>query len=712
MTHDAQAPIEQFVARQLGRVPWAPVLAALVIATSVSLVHRGHQQSIDEAHRQAGLYTRVLAEHTARAFQAVDLLSDVAIERTAAMSTHGHDGADLQRALSELTMGQPLVRSLSVVSDAGLVLASSQPQTQGLHLAPLASLNWTQPLTLAAGRDLVDARADLGASRQRVLLAAHRLPAAEGVPPRWLLVALNHDHLSTQHELILDSPDWSSAVVALDGRVLAATSNFAAEPGARLAAWARDEVAERGLLDAPQRSQTANLGAWRLTRQFPLRVQVEIAQAQALADWQAQAQLIAMTAAASLAALWGVAAFARRSSRIRQLAEAESRKARQQLREQFEITEQLVDAMAVPVFLTDLAGNLLLTNLAWIRLMGLDQHGLGLEAEHRRDKAIDTLLSQGIDQVLQGGLAQWPLDLLTAHGGVRETEVTKVALRGQGDAVTGIIGTVIEVTHLKQAVRATETARQAAEELASTRAQFVANVTHELRTPLQSILGFAELGSDRADEQARFRAMFLRIHQAGTRMLRLVDDLLDMSRIGSTVGSVRLKPGPLAAPVLAVVDELRPLAAKNGILLQVAMDSALQHTQCALDATRIQQVVRNLLANALRFAPEGSTVTTQLEVGHGTALVSVSDRGPGVPEAELESIFAPFVQSSRTQDGSGGTGLGLAISRKIMQAHNGFISAANRPQGGAVFRLGLPLAAASLANDAAAEVPGADAVDA
>ena len=70
MTHDAQAPIEQFVATQLGRVPWAPVLAALVIAGSASLVHRGHQQAIDEAQRQAALYTRVLAEHTARAFQA------------------------------------------------------------------------------------------------------------------------------------------------------------------------------------------------------------------------------------------------------------------------------------------------------------------------------------------------------------------------------------------------------------------------------------------------------------------------------------------------------------------------------------------------------------------------------------------------------------------------------------------------------------------
>jgi signal transduction histidine kinase len=105
-------------------------------------------------------------------------------------------------------------------------------------------------------------------------------------------------------------------------------------------------------------------------------------------------------------------------------------------------------------------------------------------------------------------------------------------------------------------------------------------------------------------------------------------------------------------------------------------------------------VLRNVLANALRFAPTGTSVEVTLQSQDGMAVAAVRDHGPGVPVDELESIFEPFVQSSRTKDGSGGTGLGLAICQQIMQAHGGYIVAGNHSQGGAVFRFGLPLAAA------------------
>jgi signal transduction histidine kinase len=110
-----------------------------------------------------------------------------------------------------------------------------------------------------------------------------------------------------------------------------------------------------------------------------------------------------------------------------------------------------------------------------------------------------------------------------------------------------------------------------------------------------------------------------------------------------------------------------------------------------VDPTRLQQVVRNLMANALRFAPDGSHV--EVQAGYNAKAeprFAVCDRGPGVPESELESIFEAFVQSSRTKDGSGGTGLGLAICRKIVQAHGGRIHAENRAGGGAAFHVVLP----------------------
>jgi signal transduction histidine kinase len=122
------------------------------------------------------------------------------------------------------------------------------------------------------------------------------------------------------------------------------------------------------------------------------------------------------------------------------------------------------------------------------------------------------------------------------------------------------------------------------------------------------------------------------------------------------------------------------------------------------DAFRLQQVLRNVLANAIRFAPEGSTITVDWQAQPGAVHhISVRDHGPGIPAAELDSIFEAFVQSSRTKDGSGGTGLGLAICRKIMDGHGGGIAARNHPEGGAVFEMVLPALTE-------AEVPAAQAM--
>lgn len=109
------------------------------------------------------------------------------------------------------------------------------------------------------------------------------------------------------------------------------------------------------------------------------------------------------------------------------------------------------------------------------------------------------------------------------------------------------------------------------------------------------------------------------------------------------------------------------------------------------DPLRIQQVLRNVLANAMRFSPEHGTVELEADAVEGWWRLRTADRGPGIPEAEVERIFEALVQSSRTKDGSGGAGLGLAISRTIMQAHGGRISARNRPGGGSVFEIELPV---------------------
>jgi signal transduction histidine kinase len=140
------------------------------------------------------------------------------------------------------------------------------------------------------------------------------------------------------------------------------------------------------------------------------------------------------------------------------------------------------------------------------------------------------------------------------------------------------------------------------------------------------------------------------------------------------------------------VQELSVLAQARGLRLETPTDSAAAAGLWAsADDLRLRQVLRNVLTNAIHFAPEGSAITlTWRRSGSDDLLISVRDQGPGIPEGELESIFESFVQSSRTKDGSGGTGLGLTISRRIMAAHQGSIRAHNHPQGGAVFEIRLP----------------------
>lgn len=690
--------------RTLRRLSVTPVALCVVWLAAGGLALRSYHAAEAEALRQATLQARVLADHATRALHAVDLMMDASASRLVAMlneATRNHQPRSdaVQRTLADVVAGQPMVRSLSLLRETGFVEASSQSVNAGTSATPVLFLpNQGQdrlPLRLASGRDLADASLNIDPSAMHhLLLVSQPLPVAEGQPRLWLVAALNPAYFANEHELMLNSPAWRSALLGADGTVLAATRNLGLGSGTPTSLVGG---AERGASEIRGLDGADALGAWHMARGYPVRAQVEVAHEEALAGWHREASHTGLAALLLSALVTALAWAARNQRHAREASDAERELAQRQLREQYELTEQLVDAMAVPVFLTDLDGNLLLANQAWVKLMELDSDPSDGADQGERTAHVRGLLERGIAEVCANGSARWPLDLPTTDGAPRETVVTKVALRGAGDLVRGVIGTLVDVTEYKQAARATESARRAAEAANQARAEFVANVTHELRTPLQSILGFAELGEGRAAGQDKLQLMFRRVHQAGSRMLKLVEELLDISRIGSTVGSIKLRSAPVAEPLREVVDELRPLAQQRGLTLKLQVDDALQDACAMLDPPRLQQVLRNVLANALRFGPAGTAVEVSLQSLDGTALATVRDHGPGVPVNEVESIFEPFVQSSRTKDGSGGTGLGLAICRQIMQAHGGFIVADNHSQGGALFSFGLPLTAAAVA---------------
>ena len=289
-----------------------------------------------------------------------------------------------------------------------------------------------------------------------------------------------------------------------------------------------------------------------------------------------------------------------------------------------------------------------------------------------------------------GGEETWLRNRLAAHRAGNQTltqrlhngRVLRILERRMADG--HLVGFRVDITDLTRATEAAEQANRA-------KSEFINTISHELRTPLQSVIGFSELGQTFAQGQPPFDTMFDDIHAGGQRMLTLVNALLDVSKIDGRQGALSLHGNDLFQLVAGVVHELAPLAAKRQV--QINLPDPLPRLPARVDAFRMQQVVRNLLANALRFSPEGSTVDISgLYLGSEGLLLEVRDHGPGIPPDELELVFDAFVQSSRTRDGSGGTGLGLTICRKIMTGHGGIISATNAEGGGACLRLWLPAA--------------------
>jgi signal transduction histidine kinase len=171
------------------------------------------------------------------------------------------------------------------------------------------------------------------------------------------------------------------------------------------------------------------------------------------------------------------------------------------------------------------------------------------------------------------------------------------------------------------------------------------------------------------------------------------------------MGAVAWARSDLASLLRDAVGQLQPRLAQRR--QHVDLHCPAEPLTVEVDVARFRQVLQHVLANAIRFGPVDSRIEIEChDRGAQGTVITVRDHGPGIPEPELETIFEPFVQSSRTRDGSGGTGLGLTISRKIMLAHGGSIAASNQPGGGALVTICLP--ARHLADAQAALAAAAD----
>jgi signal transduction histidine kinase len=223
------------------------------------------------------------------------------------------------------------------------------------------------------------------------------------------------------------------------------------------------------------------------------------------------------------------------------------------------------------------------------------------------------------------------------------------------------------------------------------KSQFLASMSHELRTPLNSIIGFSKVILNRLDGDLteRQEAYMRSVHSSGTHLLRLINSILDFSRIEA--GKMELHPEDIDLPDLVTECIDSSVALVRAKPLKIEKDVPLELPPLRADRTKVKQVLLNLLSNAIKFTATGR-VLVRVQPEPDALHLSVADTGIGIREHDLTRLFEPFSRlNNPLSREAGGTGLGLAISKKFVEMHGGKIWAESRENQGSTFHFTLPL---------------------
>lgn len=307
---------------------------------------------------------------------------------------------------------------------------------------------------------------------------------------------------------------------------------------------------------------------------------------------------------------------------------------------------------------------------------------LGAEEPLPRGLELIRLLGLEGDQTLalSGGTAQSTmLRLQSAEG--EEPNIVRVTFTPIHRREGGIAGTIAVLQDVTEQ-----------ENLEASRREFVANVSHELRTPLTTIKSYAEALGDGALEDPQLAGRFVGVIRSETeRMIRLVTDLLHLSRLDSREAQLRYQETDISEMLEDVADRFSFQIRQKRISISIVIRRGI--STAWLDRDQIDQVLGNLVSNALKYTQEGGSIG--LEAGHnpeGMLEISVRDSGIGIPKKDIERIFERFYRVDKARSRNmGGTGLGLSIAREIVKAHGGTISLQSELNKGSKVTFTLPL---------------------
>ena len=383
-----------------------------------------------------------------------------------------------------------------------------------------------------------------------------------------------------------------------------------------------------------------------------------------------------VAAAAGVAGVWMGSALATRRTRSwrsrtqtemsglsRRVSELETDRARM---------AAILSGMVEGVLVVDGEGRLRLVNEAARAMLNLESNLLGRHyVEAVRQPGVVGQLGAALKGEHRAPI-EVPLDAVSVAAGPRifRAQATPAVVEGAGAVLV-----LHDISDLRRVDRV--------------RRDFVANVSHELRTPLTAVRGYVEALMDEPIEPAQ-RMKFLEVIDRHTgRMERLVRDLLQLARLDAQQETADLHPIDVAVLFRSASADLAERIERQRIHVSVNVEP--DAASVAADPTKMHDALRNLIENAVNYSSEGGNVELAARLDGDRILLTVSDEGPGVPEADLGRVFERFyrVDKSRTRD-PGGTGLGLSIVRHLVELHGGRVRAANRPHAGAIFTISLP----------------------
>ncbi|MBI1278805.1 MAG: PAS domain S-box protein [Anaerolineaceae bacterium] len=372
----------------------------------------------------------------------------------------------------------------------------------------------------------------------------------------------------------------------------------------------------------------------------------------------------------------------------------EVRKAQEKLRQERDLLRTLIDSTPDYIFLKDADGRFILTNTAHARAAGnINPHDLiGKTAFDVFLPELATQFHEDDQKIMQSGeaLINAERETVDAQGNRKFVLTTKIPWRDKDGQILGLVGISRDVTERKQLE--SQTAMLSAEkERVRVLHRFITDMSHDFRTPL-SIINSSTYLLRRITDAAKRDEKLKSIEEQSDRMLKLLDDLLEMGRLDETDFKYQFTKEVINTLVQTIANDFQAAATLKHQTLTFVPDPDLPITQ--IDALRFSRAVIHLVQNAINYTPANGTITLHTFREDEVAALSVTDTGIGIDEEDLTHIFERFYRADGARNNStGGSGLGLPIVKKIIEAHDGSINVESIVNKGSTFTIKLPMSA-------------------